>query len=74
MLHLLKLRSFFRINQSFDADPKEIISRKIYIMHLEEPMQTPLLFVGFVFKRNNEALILSVREMDNKEKSVFSKL
>ena len=33
-----------------------------------------LLFVVFVFKRNNEALILSAREMDNKEKSVFSKL
>ncbi|MCG7850723.1 MAG: BrnT family toxin [ANME-2 cluster archaeon] len=33
-----------------------------------------LLFVVFIFKRNNEALILSAREMDNKEKSVYSKL
>lgn len=33
-----------------------------------------LLFTVFIFKRNNEALIISAREMDYKEKSVYSKL
>lgn len=32
------------------------------------------LFVVFILKRNNEALILSAREMDNKEKSIYSKI
>ena len=33
-----------------------------------------LLFVVFIFKTNNEALILSARDMDNKEQSIYSKL
>ncbi len=33
-----------------------------------------LLFVVFIFKRNNEALIISAREMDNKEKSLYTRL
>lgn len=33
-----------------------------------------LLFVVFIFKKNNEALIISAREMDIKEKSMYLKL
>ena len=33
-----------------------------------------LMFIVFIFKRNNEALIISARDMDNKEKSMYSKL
>lgn len=33
-----------------------------------------LLFIVFIFKRNNEALIISAREMDNKERSIYSNL
>ncbi len=33
-----------------------------------------LMFIVFIFKRNNEALIISAREMDDKEKLMFSKL
>ncbi len=33
-----------------------------------------LLFIVFIFKRNNEALIISARDMDYKEKSMYFKL
>ncbi|MDO8727302.1 MAG: BrnT family toxin [Candidatus Methanoperedens sp.] len=33
-----------------------------------------LMFIVFIFKKNNEALIISAREMDDKEKLMFSKL
>jgi len=33
-----------------------------------------LLFVVFIFKKNKEALIISAREMDDKEKSMYSNL
>ena len=33
-----------------------------------------LLFIVFILKRNNEALILSARDMDYKENSMYSKL
>ena len=32
------------------------------------------LFIVFILKRNNEALIISAREMDDKEKSIYSKI
>jgi uncharacterized DUF497 family protein len=32
------------------------------------------LFIVFIFKRTNEALIISAREMDDKEKSMYSNL
>ena len=32
------------------------------------------LFIVFILKRNNEALIMSAREMDDKEKSIYSKI
>ncbi len=32
------------------------------------------LFIVFIFKKDNKALILSAREMDKKEKSLFKRL
>lgn len=32
------------------------------------------LFIVFIFKRTNEALIISARDMDDKEKSMYSNL
>ncbi len=33
-----------------------------------------LLFAVFIHKRNSDALIITARQMDNKEKSIYSKL
>jgi len=32
------------------------------------------LFIVFILKKNNKALIISAREMDNKEKSLFKRI
>ena len=71
---LTEVEEFFQNKPKFRRGPKgNHIKENIYYA-FGRSNANRLLFVVFVFKKNNEALILSVRDMDNKEKSVYSKL
>ena len=71
---LTEVEEFFLNKPKFRRGPKgNHIEENIYYA-FGRSNANRLLFVVFVFKKNNEALILSARDMDNKEKSVYSKL
>lgn len=71
---LTEVEEFFQNKPKFRRGPQgNHIKENIYY-GFGRSNANRLLFVVFVFKKNNEALILSARDMDNKEKSVYSKL
>jgi uncharacterized DUF497 family protein len=71
---LTEVEEFFQNKPKFRRGPKgNHIKENIYYA-FGRSNANRLLFVVFVFKKNNKALILSARDMDNKEKSVYLKL
>lgn len=64
----------FRNKPKFRRGPKgNYINEYIYYA-LGTTDANRFLFIVFIFKKNNEALIVSAREMDKKEKSLFKRL
>ncbi|MDO8726593.1 MAG: BrnT family toxin [Candidatus Methanoperedens sp.] len=71
---VMEIEEVFRNEPKFRRGPKgNYIDENIYYAFGKTDANR-LLFAVFIFKKNNEALIISAREMDNKEKSAYSKL
>lgn len=69
-----EVEDVFKNNPKFRRGPAgNYVKENIYYA-LGSTDTNRLLFVVFIFKRDNEALIISAREMDSKEKSMYSKL
>ncbi len=57
----------------FQCEKGNFINGSLYYA-LGKTNSNRLLFAVFIHKRNSEALIITARQMDNKEKSIYSKL
>ena len=69
-----EVEEMLRNNPKFKRGPKgNYIEAHIYYA-LGRTDTNRFLFVVFIFKKDNKALILSAREMDKKEKSLFKRL
>ncbi|MBU3966842.1 MAG: BrnT family toxin [Euryarchaeota archaeon] len=69
-----EVEEVFRNKPKFRRGPKgNYIEENIYYA-LGRTDGNRMLFIVFIFKRNSEALIISGREMDSKEKSIYSRL
>ena len=71
---VMEVEEVFKNKPNFRRGPKGNYVEENIFYALGRTDGNRLLFIVFIFKRNNEALIISAREMDNKEKSLYSKL
>jgi len=69
-----EVEEVFRNKPKFRRGPKGNYIKENLYYAFGRTDKNRLLFVVFIFKTNNEALILSARDMDNKEHSMYSKL
>ena len=69
-----EVEEVFRNKPKFRRGPRgNYVKENIYYA-LGRTDGNRMLFIVFIFKRNNEGLIISAREMDTKEKSLYSRL
>ncbi len=70
----MEVEEVFRKKPKFRRGPRgNYVKENIYYA-LGGTEANHMLFVVFIFKRTNEALIISAREMGTKEKSMYIKL